>query len=68
MKKTPNMIPWMSVKYGDYSDPWEYTVKFPNIEGGVDGQLKHDAAFSNFIYFYGWKSFKTNEIVFEKYP
>lgn len=37
MKKNPIMIPWMSVKYGDDSDPWEYTVKFPNIEGGIDG-------------------------------
>jgi len=50
----------MQTKYGDNSDPWEYTVKFPNIEGGIDGALKHDASFSNFIYFYGWKSYKTN--------
>ena len=68
MKKSRVKFPWMQTKYGDNSDPWDYTVKFPNIEGGVDGALKHDASFSNFIYFYGWQDYKTNQVVFERFP
>ena len=44
---------WMIVKYGDETIPWECTIKFPNIEKGIDGKFIEGSETGMFHYKFG---------------
>ena len=46
----------MQVKYGDDTAPWECTIKFPNIEKGIEGKFVEGSEFGNFHYRFGKKN------------
>ena len=43
---------WIISKYGDYSTPYEISLKLPNLEGGVNGQWAADADQNFYAYTY----------------
>ena len=58
----------MHSKYGDNTQPWDVSVKMPNVEGGVDGAWAENATHRNFGYKYGKKNQIKNEMVWERDP
>jgi hypothetical protein len=68
MVKEPQPIHWMFCKYGDKNRPWEYSVKFPNIEAGVDAVWLETAVHNRFSYQYGKRNKVKGELKWEREP
>jgi hypothetical protein len=56
----------MQVKYGDDSAPWECTIKFPNIEMGIEGKFEEGSNSGMFHYKFGRQNKGTT--IWEKDP
>lgn len=59
---------WMIPKYGDYSTPYEITMKMPNTESGVNGVWNADAEANTYHYNYSRKCDMKGEYEMERYP
>lgn len=68
MQKLPRNLDWMHNKYGDDTQPWEVTLKMPNIEGGVDGVWADNAKTNFFKYKFGKQNNYKNEMIWEREP
>ena len=68
MIKEQHAFEWMYTKYGGKSQPWEYSVTFPNIEGGVDAVWLETAKNNRFSYKYGKRNRMKNEMKWEREP
>ena len=66
MESTP--INWMPVKYGDKNQPYQFSVKFPNTEGGVDAVRLETSVNDRFSYKYGKRNTLKGEVKWEREP
>jgi hypothetical protein len=68
MKKSEFTKKWMHVKYGDDISPWECTIKFPNIEKGIDGKFIEGSETGMFHYKFGLENRMMANTIWEKDP
>ena len=59
---------WMISKYGDYSTPYEMTIKMPNIESGVNGVWAADAEANTYHYHYTRRCEEKGQYESERFP
>ena len=58
----------MQVKYGDDTEPWECTIKFPNIEQGIEGRFIEGSDTGMFHYKFGKENKMQGATIWEKEP
>ena len=68
MKKSEFSKNWMHAKYGDVTAPWECTIKFPNIEKGIDGKFIEGSETGMFHYKFGLENKMMSQTTWEKDP